>query len=342
MLCIELKLPRILVTVLVHYFSAAMEHTIFKLAAIDVSIFEIHDATFHSTFFKESCKFVSIGKLNASTFSYTSFVENSSEYVPVIVGERTLRAFALYKFSDVVRGHRLLCRVFLLLVLLTVVLEYLSVDKSSVAVHDPIAPLSIVEVTRFEFHDASSVERSSFRRKLPHIFPLGAVDLAVAELVVFKQASEVLTRLLDLEHSVSILLALQVVAAVRVPIGILVETVAMEQIVGKVTRILVPARHAENTLRHHVVLELASVHVAVAECEFAFALNLALKPIAIVFIAGNLVGQLAFSVVLAQFEIAFVARALLLIRLDTESVLDVVIDSERLGLRGRWSTVSTL
>ena len=52
MLASFLKLSRILITVLIHHFTAPMEHTVLVLSTVNIAILKIHDATLHSTFIK--------------------------------------------------------------------------------------------------------------------------------------------------------------------------------------------------------------------------------------------------------------------------------------------------
>ena len=119
MFCPVLKLSSKLITILVDYFAATVEHTILELSAIDVTIYEIHDSTLHSTFLKKSCKLVAIDKFYASTFSYSCFSKDSCKYVSIFVSKSAFSTFALYKITDVVRGDRMLSSRFLILLTVT-------------------------------------------------------------------------------------------------------------------------------------------------------------------------------------------------------------------------------
>lgn len=178
--------------------------------------------------------------------------ECSSVHITVLICQSALCTSSLDELTDVIRSDYLSFRLFIF----AIILEHFTVDKSTVAMHEPILPLSVVYVACIVLHDASAIIQKCFRLKLAQVFSFVALNLAVDEISIFKAACKVLTCGLNLEHAVALPFTLKEIAAISVPVCVIVKTVPVVQVVDEIARILIPIGFVEDTLAHRVCFEL--------------------------------------------------------------------------------------
>ena len=80
-------------------------------------------------------------------------------------------------------------------------------------------------------------------------------------------------------------LTLAKVSAVDVAVDILVKTIAVIEVIDKVSSVLISVRFCQHARVHLIVLKLTQKDVAIAEVELSLAFDLTINPITFVCIA---------------------------------------------------------
>ena len=172
-----------------------MIHAVLEFPVVDIAILAGHFSATHRAFFKDTTELIAVGKLNTSGLSQASFTEDTREYISVVISQGSRGPLAVSEFTNVIgRDSRFLTLALLLFFFFTIACEGLFVDQSAVAMHEPVVPLTIIDISGLELHDSSALEGSCFvQRKLPKVLAFVAHDLAVDELVILEFASIVTT-----------------------------------------------------------------------------------------------------------------------------------------------------
>ena len=110
------------------------------------------------------------------------------------------------------------------------------------AVHQAIFPLTIIGLSAFELHYAATLVKAGPWSELTEILAIIVFYLTMGDVIIFEATSKVLIRFLDFQDAITMPLSLAKVSAIDVSVDILVKTIAVIEVIDKVSSILISVR----------------------------------------------------------------------------------------------------
>ena len=305
-----------------------MEHPFLEFSTVLIATFELHDSSLFGTLVKVTSILISVCVEDVPSSLEALLVKHADVGVAVRVSHRTFRTHPLLEEAFVLRPTFGFLLAGILLLTVTF-LEVLCVDIDSISVHLSLLPHALVNIATCELHQTFALVVVPailvVSVELTQVFAFLRPQLSVSELVVLKLSHEFSSCRLDLENSVSVPLAFLEIATVCVSVSVLHQRVAVEEVVLKVSGILVPVLVGEHACSHLRVLELSVELLTIAECENACSVDLIVLELALVGVTSGFVLKFALAMLAIQTKLPLVPRSIENVVQHALSMLDPVL-----------------